>query len=92
MQDPEKQVEELNLRTPSNIVSTFGKGASARQKSLQAIPSLQGSDLPYSDSSEDISLSATGGEQSDPDAQVVNMTPQVLSASKLLETPLHPQF
>ena len=69
-QDNGKQVEELNLRTPSNIVSTFGKGAGAKQKSLQTMPSLPGSDLPYSDSSEDVPLSATGGEDSDPDAQV----------------------
>ena len=67
---PEKQVEELNLRSPSNIVSTFGKGAAARQKSLQAMPFLHGSDLPYSDSSEDVSLSAIGVEDSDADVQV----------------------
>ena len=69
-QVPDKAPEELHLRTPSNIMSTFGKGAAASRPSLLDILSPRGSDLPYSESSEDASLSAAEGEVSDQEEQV----------------------
>lgn len=40
---------EINLRTSSSIMATFGRGATAGRKSPP--PALEGPDLPYSESS-----------------------------------------
>ena len=56
------KVEELNLRTPSNIRSTFAKGQLSSPQSFQEMPTIQGSDLPYSDSSDGSLSDSEGGK------------------------------
>lgn len=56
-EQPGKGPEDLNLRTPSNIMTTFGKGRAKPSSSLEDMPPLIGSDFPYSDSSDDATQS-----------------------------------